>query len=66
MSERMGYSSRCPKCGELRYIDGVSQDELRHLLDSKHHIRAHCSTCDEDWVVNERERAEIARGLALV
>jgi len=64
MNDRMRYASRCPKCGELRYMDGVSQDRLRHLLDSEHHISGYCSTCDEHWMLSERERAEIAKGLA--
>jgi len=45
-------------------MDGVSQDRLRHLLDSEHHISGYCSTCDEHWMLSERERAEIAKGLA--
>ena len=64
MGEQLRYGSRCPKCGELRFVDGVSQDELRHLLDTKHHIQAHCPTCDQHWELDEHERAEIAKGLA--
>jgi len=27
-------SSRCPKCGELTRLEGLSQGKLRHLLDA--------------------------------
>jgi redox-regulated HSP33 family molecular chaperone len=63
MSDRTSFSSRCPKCGELRYLEGLSQDKLRHLLDAHHHIEGHCPTCNERWALNERERAEIAQAL---
>jgi hypothetical protein len=50
--------------GELRHMDGLSQDNLRHLLNSKHLFSGYCPTCDEQWKLNELERGEIARGLA--
>jgi redox-regulated HSP33 family molecular chaperone len=65
MSDRALVSSRCPKCGELRNLEGLSQDKLRHLLDSQHHIEGHCPTCNERWVLNERERTDIARALPI-
>ena len=64
MGERSAYSSRCPKCGEQRRMEGLSQDELRHILDARHHLEGYCPSCDEHWALDERERREIARGLA--
>ena len=45
-------------------MEGLSQDELRHILDARHHLEGYCPSCDEHWALDERERSEIARGLA--
>lgn len=56
--------SRCPKCGELRVMDGYSSADLQRRLDTGQPIEGWCSTCDERWSFSEQERAGIVKGLA--
>lgn len=45
-------------------MDAHGADDLRRRLDAGQPIEGWCYTCDERWVLSEKERAGIARGLA--
>ena len=62
MKDSTPYSSRCPKCHELRFMDGSSRDDLLRLLKSGDKIEGWCQPCDERWTLSEQERAGIAKG----
>jgi redox-regulated HSP33 family molecular chaperone len=64
MSERAVFTSECPNCNQERMLTGLSDDELRELLESGAEIEAYCSSCDADWAISTEERADLARALA--
>jgi hypothetical protein len=65
MNDKAPLSSLCPKCHQLRVMDGYSRDDLRRLLNTGGAIEGWCSTCgDQHWTLSEQERAAIAKGLA--
>jgi len=63
MNDKAPLSSQCPKCHELRVMDGYSRDDLRRLPNSGGAIKGWCSKCDEHWTLSAQERVGIARGL---
>lgn len=63
-NESAPFSATCPKCKQLRYMDGYTRAELRDLLATGDEIEGYCQQDDYTWVIDEKTRAGIAKGLA--
>jgi hypothetical protein len=64
MDDKPGVGFHCPKCHGFRVMDGYSRADLKRLLGAGEPIRGWCQTCGEDWILTEKERGGIAKGLA--
>jgi hypothetical protein len=63
LHQKLPVFSRCPKCRQLRVMDGYSRSDLERMLASGDPIEARCSLCDEIWVFSEQDRAAVRYSL---
>lgn len=59
------FAATCAKCNDVRSQAAHGYRTLIELLDSHSAIDARCRICGQKWVINEQDRAHLAKGLAI-